>query len=200
MNTAPRIVDRKSAFRGWNSLEIVSVEAVDRHGETKRHNREVVDHGDAAVVLAVDRRRGVAVLVRQWRAPLVVRGEAPFLLEACAGIVDPGESPEETARREATEEIGAEIGELTRVAEVLPSAGTLTERMHLFIADIGQADRTSAGGGKPGEGEDIEIVEIPLKELFAMARRGEIADAKTLILVQHLLIAHLDETVAGKQR
>lgn len=189
---APRIVESTSVFDGWNKVEIVTLDATDRRGAQRRLKREVVDHGDAAVVLTVDRERGVALLVRQWRAPLVVSGRDPFLLEACAGIIDAGEGPEEAARREAEEEIGLKLGALRPVASVLSSAGTLTERMHLYIADVSAADRTEEGGGNPGEGEDIEIVEVALSELFAMARRGAIEDAKTLILVQRLMIDALE--------
>jgi nudix-type nucleoside diphosphatase (YffH/AdpP family) len=189
----PRIVGTRTAFKGWNKLDIVTVEARDRDGELTRLEREVINHGDAGVVLTVDRKREVAILVRQWRAPLIVNGDEPFLLEACAGILDPGENAEEAARREAEEEIGFQIGSMRKVATVLPSAGTLTERMHLFIAEVSERDRTDGGGGKPGEGENIEIVDVPLSELFERARRGEIADAKTLILVQQLMIDELDK-------
>ena len=140
-----------------------------QHGTLRRHEREVIDHGEAAAVLTVDRRRGVAILVRQWRGPLVAIGADPYLLEACAGIVDPGETPDEAARREANEETGLEIGELRKIGTILTSAGTLTERMHLYIAEVSAEDRRTNGGGNPHEGEDIEVVEMPLVELFDMA-------------------------------
>ena len=189
----PRIVATRTIFRGWNRFDIATVEAADSRGRIHRHEREIIDHGSASVVLTIDRQRGVGILVRQWRAPLIVAGVEPFLLEACAGIIDPGEIPEETARREAEEEIGLKIGSLRKIGVVVPSAGTLTERMHLFVAEVSAADRTEDGGGNPHEGEDIEIVEVPLAELFEKARRGEIEDAKTLILVQRLM---LDEAEA----
>jgi nudix-type nucleoside diphosphatase (YffH/AdpP family) len=187
----PRVVASRPVYKGWNSLEIVTVEARDLKGNLRRHEREVIDHGEASVVLTIDRHRGVAVMARQWRAPLIATGRDPFLLEVCAGIIDPGETPEEAARREAEEEIGLKIGSLRKVGSVLPSAGTLTERLHLFIADVSAGDRTQNGGGNAHEGEDIEVVEVPLPELFEMAARGEIQDAKTLILVQHLMIEEL---------
>jgi nudix-type nucleoside diphosphatase (YffH/AdpP family) len=176
---SPRIVGTRTAFKGWNKLDIVTVEARDRDGELTRLEREVINHGDAGVVLTVDRKREIAILVRQWRAPLIVNGDEPFLLEACAGILDPGENAEEAARREAEEEIGFQIGSMRKVATVLPSAGTLTERMHLFIAEVSEGDRTDDGGGKPGEGENIEIVDVPLSELFerARARRAAVCRA-----------------------
>ena len=188
----PRVVARRRAFTGWNTLDIVTVESSAADGSPQRHDREVIDHGNAAVVLPIDRARGVAVLVRQWRGPLVALGEPPYLLEACAGIVDPGETPEDTARREAQEETGLNIGELTSRGSILPSAGTLTERMHLFTAEISASDRVQPGGGRPQEGEQIEVVEMPLAELFAMAERGELQDAKTLAIVQRLRIEELE--------
>jgi nudix-type nucleoside diphosphatase (YffH/AdpP family) len=202
---APRVVGTRRIYDGWNRLDIATVEATDRNGETRRHAREIIDHGDASVVLVVDRDRGVAIMARQLRAPRLVRGDDPFLLEACAGIVDPGETPEEAARREAEEEIGVKIGALRPVGSVVPSAGTLTERMHLYVAEVSGAER-GAGGGNPHEGEDIEIVEVPLGELFGMARNGEIEDAKTLILAQRLMIEALERgerlppASYGKQR
>jgi GDP-mannose pyrophosphatase NudK len=188
----PRIVARRPVFKGWNSFEIVTVEAADRDGEVRRIEREVIDHGDASVVLAIDRKRNVAIMVRQWRAPLLAKGADPYLLEVCAGIIDPGETPEETARREAEEEIGLKIGALRKMGVVAPSAGTLTERMHLFIAEVSAGGLTQETRGIAHEGEHIEVVEVPLPGLFDMARRGEIEDAKTLILVQRLMIEELD--------
>lgn len=194
----PHVVERKRVYEGWNSLDLVTVEAGDRNGTRGRHVREVVDHGDAAAVLTIDRERGVALMVRQWRAGLIaVEGADPFLLEACAGILDPGETPEEAARREAEEEVGLKVRDLRSLGVMLPSAGTLTERIHLFLAEVSDADRTHEGGGMAHEGEAIEVVEVPLAELYAMARRGALEDAKTRIIVQELMIEAL-ETSAGR--
>ena len=184
----PRIVERRRVFEGWNKLDILTVEVEGADGVLRRHLREVIDHGDAAVVLAIDRGRGMALLVRQWRAGLLAADCDPRLLEACAGIVDPGETPEQAARREAEEEIGVSIGEMRAMGTIVPSAGTLTERMHLFVAEVSAADMTENGGGNAHEGEDIEVVEVPLEELFAMARRNALDDAKTLVIVQRLML------------
>jgi GDP-mannose pyrophosphatase NudK len=185
---APRVVDTTRVYSGWNTFDILTVEDVAPDGTTRRHKREVVDHGEAAAVLVVDRKRGIALLARQWRAGLLGRTDDPYLLEACAGIVDPGETPEEAARREAEEELGIKVGALRRLGSVVPSAGTLTERVHLFIAELSGDEPRGNGGGVAHEGETIEVVEMPLAELFEMARKGAIADAKMLILVQRLML------------
>ncbi|SER04485.1 nudix-type nucleoside diphosphatase, YffH/AdpP family [Faunimonas pinastri] len=188
----PRIVSRELIFKGWNTVEKVVFETTDAHGERRTTDREVVDHGHAAVVLTIDPDRDVAFLVRQWRSGLMSVGDGPFLLEACAGIIDPGEGAEECARREAEEEVGFRLRELKAHGSVVPSAGTLTERMYLYIAEVSSTDRVGKGGGVEDEGEDIEIVEIPIPELFRMARAGAIEDAKTLILVQSMMLERLE--------
>lgn len=190
----PRIVETKRVYTGWNRLDILTVEAAGADGVLRRHQREVVDHGEAAAVLVIDRKRGVAVLARQWRAGLLGRGADPYLLEACAGIVDPGETPQETARREAEEELGVAIGALRTLGSIIPSAGSLAERTHLFVAELSGEEVRGNGGGNAHEGEHIEVVEVPLSELYDMARQGAIQDAKTLIIVQRLM---LDEAGAS---
>ncbi len=186
-NEKPRVVETKRIYSGWNKLDLLTVEAPDADGRLHRQQRELVDHGDAAVVLVVDRARDVVLLVRQWRAGLLNSAD-PYLLEACAGVLDPGETPEQTARREAEEELGVTVGALKSLGSILSSPGTLTERSHLFLAEIASDGLRTGGGGNPHEGETIEVVELPLAEFFRMAQNGAIEDAKTLILAQHLML------------
>lgn len=184
----PRIVDTQRVYTGWNRFDVLTVEAADADGATRPHKREVVDHGEAAAVLVIDRKRGIVLMARQWRAGLLGRAADPYLLETCAGILDPGETPETAARREAEEELGIKIGALRSLGSVVPSAGTLTERVHLFIAELSGDEQRGSGGGNAHEGETIEVVEVPLAALFDMARKGAIEDAKTLIIVQRLML------------
>ena len=183
-----KITDRKRVFDGWNTLDVLTVEALDDDGVSQRHEREVLDHGPVVAVLAYDPDRRQALLARQLRVPLLLTGDDPFLLEACAGLIDAGETPDDAAIREAEEELGLHLEAVRKVGAVYPSPGALTEKMHLFLATYGLNDRRSDGGGLDHEGEHIEIVEMPLDELFKMARAGAIADAKTLILVQMLIL------------
>jgi nudix-type nucleoside diphosphatase (YffH/AdpP family) len=193
MSNLPRIIERKRVYEGWNTLDLLTVETAGSDGTANRHVREAIDHGPGAAVLAIDSARGVALLVRQWRAGLLAVDAAdPYVLEACAGILDRGETPEEAARREAEEEMGLKVRELRSLGSILPSIGTLTERMHLFVAEVSEADRVKDGGGMAHEGEAIEVVEVPLAELFMMAKSGALADAKTLIIVQRLMLEAAD--------
>ncbi|WP_316859059.1 NUDIX hydrolase [uncultured Cohaesibacter sp.] len=159
-------------------------------GEQDTVIREIHDHGEAVCVLPVDRERHVAMLVRQLRAGLVYnREQDPMILEVAAGLIDPGETPEQTVLREAEEELGFRINDLQPVAAFYASPGTLTEKIYGFIASYSPADRTHAGGGLAHEGEDIIVEEIALDELGEAVLQGRLRDAKTILLIQHLMLS-----------
>ena len=144
-------------------------------------------------MLVIDRERDVAILVRQWRAGLLGAGGDPYLLEACAGIIDPGETPEEAARREAEEEIGVTVGELRSLGTIVPSAGTLTERMHLYVAEVSAAELARAAAAAiRTKGRTSRWSKCRFPSSYEMARQGAIEDAKTLVIVQRLMLEELD--------
>jgi nudix-type nucleoside diphosphatase (YffH/AdpP family) len=150
--------------------------------------REVIFRGDAAAVLPYDAARRCALLVRLFRAPVMAVGGPAEAEEACAGMIDPGEGPQEAMVREAMEEMGVRLAGLEPVATVWPSPGILTERLSLFLAPYEPADRVADGGGVPGEHEGITVVERPLAELAADADAGRVLDGKLFALVQTLRV------------
>lgn len=150
------------------------------------HQREVVSFGESVCVLPYDADRKLAVVVRQPRAPLILAGETSDLIEAPAGMIDAGESPEAAARREALEETGLSLTTLEPVAAVWTSPGVIAERMRLFLAPYRAADRSGPGGGVAGEHEAIVVEELPLARLAQLADAGQLQDIKTLALAQTL--------------
>lgn len=151
--------------------------------------REVYDNGIGAAVLPFDPRRGTVLLVRQFRLPARLTGAPGWILEALAGTVEEGQTPAATARAEALQEAGCRLHGLREAFVVYASPGVCTERMHLFTAEYAEADRTGPGGGLREEGEEIEVLEVPLEEAWERVRRGGIADAKTVLLLQHLMLS-----------
>ena len=145
--------------------------------------------GTGAAVLPVNRAAGTVLLVRQLRIPAFLRGGEATLLEACAGLVDEGDDPLDTVRKEAEQEMGYRLHDVRKVCEVYTSPGACTELLHLFTGTFGPADRTGAGGGLPAEGERIALLELPLPEALDMVATGRIRDAKTVILLQHARLA-----------
>ena len=144
-------------------------------GRTTR--REVVEHPDAVVVLAL-REDGQIAFVRQWRHPT-----GRPLLELPAGRIDPGETPAETARRELREEVGLDPARLDVARGFFVAPGFADEFLHGFIA----RDCVES----PLEADDDEelIVEWkPLGEAIELVEAGEIIDAKSIILIQYLAL------------
>lgn len=138
------------------------------------------ERGDAAAILVFNRETRSVILVEQFRYPTYERGDG-WIIEVMAGIVDKDENPEDTARREALEEIGFQVRELTPIATVYLSPGGSSERIFLYYAEVENADRVSDGGGLETEHEDIRILELSLQELDNAMASGKILDAKTLI-------------------
>ena len=152
-------------------------------GTWQGQNREVFDRKHAAAVLPIDPTRGTVILVSQFRLPAFLTGHKKPLIEVIAGALD-GDAPDVCVRREAMEEAGVGVYDLKEVFHCFTSPGAVTERMHLFVGTYSQKSRAAEGGGIVDEGEDIEVLEMTLNDAIAMVRRGEIVDAKTILLLQ----------------
>lgn len=129
---------------------------------------EVVEHPDAATIVAVD-TEGCVTLVRQLRLP--TGGD---LIELPAGKLDDDEEPLAAAKRELEEETGLRGGRWQAVTTFYTTPGFCREQMHLFFAE-------GLERGEPGErddGEEIELVRWPVAEIES--HLGEIRDGKTL--------------------
>jgi nudix-type nucleoside diphosphatase (YffH/AdpP family) len=168
----------------WHVLRRTTYDYRRRDGGWSREQRETYDRGDGATVLLYDPARRTVLLTRQFRYPVYVNGHPDgMFLETAAGLLD-GDDPAAAIRREAAEELGVTVGELMPVFNVWTSPGSVTERLHCFAAEYTAASRTSEGGGLADDGEDIEAVELPFDEALKMIGTGEIADAKTIMLLQ----------------
>jgi ADP-ribose pyrophosphatase len=150
-------------------------------GTWQSQSREIFDRKHAAAVLPIDPKRGNVILVKQFRLPAFLTGHKKPLVEVIAGALD-NDTPDVCARREAMEEAGVEVRNLKEVFHCFTSPGAITERMHLFVGTYN--GRTAKGGGLQDEGEDIEVLEMPLADAVAMIANGEIVDAKTIMLLQ----------------
>ncbi|MEV6077345.1 MULTISPECIES: NUDIX domain-containing protein [unclassified Streptomyces] len=183
-NPRVRIVDVKVLSCDWYVLRRTTFDYRHSDGHWSREQRETHDRGDGATILLYDPDRRTVLLTRQFRLPAYVNGHPDgMLIETAAGLLD-GDSPEEAIRREAAEETGHTVGAAEHVFDVYMSPGSVTERLHFFAAPYTPATATGSGGGIAAEGEDIATVELPFTEALAMIRSGEIADAKTIMLLQ----------------
>ncbi|HEV7306185.1 NUDIX domain-containing protein [Ensifer sp.] len=178
-----RITDRRTLWKGFVHLEEVTFEQEMSDGRTATLKREIHDHGSAATILLVDAKRQSVVLVRQLRLPVLLQGDQAYMIEAAAGLLD-GDTPEEAICREALEETGYHVQDVQHLFDAYMSPGAMTERTSFFVGHIDALEKRGDGGGLAHEGEDIEVLEIPFDDAFAMIASGEIGDAKTIMLLQ----------------
>ena len=183
-----RILKETVLADDWARLTKYEIAYLRRDGRSEKQIRQVYDRGNGAGILPYDAARGTVLLVRQFRLPVYMNGkgkESGFLIEVCAGLNDELD-PESAIRKEAEEELGYRLHDVKRVLDVYMSPGSVSERLSFFTASYTPSDRMSEGGGDAAEGEDIEVLEMPLSDAIARIESGEISDAKTIILLQHL--------------
>ena len=185
-----RIRDMQILAKGWGILRKFVFDQRRRDGEWQTLTREVYDAGNGAAILLYDPGRGTVVLTRQFRIPAYAGGHPGWLVEVPAGHLD-DRSPEACIRAEAEEESGFRVAAPRRVFEAFASPGSFAERITFFVAEYSARDRVAGGGGVAAEGEDIEVFETPLGDALAMVDRGEIVDAKTILLLQYAALKGL---------
>ncbi len=178
----------------WFTLKKYTFELLRRDGSWQEQNREAYDRGNGAVVLLYHKARKTVVLTRQFRFPVFVNGHSGFLIEATAGLLD-NASPEARIIAEAEEETGFRITQIEKVFESYMSPGSVTEKLFFFIAEYSDDDRQGIGGGVAEEGEDIEVLEWPFERALQAIRDGEIMDAKTIMLIQHLALSRVFQEI-----
>ena len=186
-----RIIEQRVLAHDWYLLRKTTFEHRRRDGRLQVVSRETYDRGNGVALLLFNAARGTVILTRQFRFPAWVNGCADgLLIEACAGQLD-GNDPIAAMQREAIEETGYDVQSPRKVFEAYMSPGSVTEKLHFFVAAYEDADRRHAGGGEADEGEDIEVLELPLAQALAMIASGQIQDGKTIMLLQHAALVGL---------
>jgi GDP-mannose pyrophosphatase NudK len=192
-----RIVEERLLSNDWYVLKKTTFDYCCRDGRWERQSRETYDRGNGAVLLLFNAERSTVVLIRQFRFPAFMNGCMDGLLvEACAGLLD-GEDPSTCIRREAEEETGFRIRSPRKILEAYMSPGSVTEKLHFFVAEYELQDRVSAGGGDAAEGEDIEVLELTLASALQMIGTGAIQDGKTIMLLQYAALVGLERLRDG---
>jgi nudix-type nucleoside diphosphatase (YffH/AdpP family) len=179
-----RVQDVKILSNNHYVLKSTTFEFRRANGEWQTQRRETYDRGNGATLLPYNLAKRTVVLVKQFRYPAYVNGYDDLMIEAAAGLLD-DESPENRIRAEAEEETGYRLGEIRKVFEAFMSPGSVTEKLHFFVAEYDPSMQVGSGGGIADEGEDIEVLELPIEPALAMIADGRIVDAKTIMLLQY---------------
>lgn len=186
--TDVEIFDKTTVFQGFFRIERWHL----RHkcfagGWSEPMAREVFERGQAVVVLPYNVQTDELVLVEQFRVGAMPHGDSPWLLEAIAGMIDPGQSAEATAIREAEEEAGLTLTELWPMLSYFSSPGGSTEKISLYL---GRLTEPVASGlfGLATEHEDIKMHVMPRQTAMQLLASQQIDNAATVIALQWLAL------------
>lgn len=187
------ILSRETLFQGYFRMDRYKL----RHerfagGWSNTFTREIFDRcGKVAAILPYDPKHDKVVLIEQFRSGVMAGGEHPWIIEPVAGIVDAGETPEETVRREALEEAGCHIQELQKIAGYFSSPGGTSEYITLFA---GRTDAPADGAlyGIAHENEDIRVHVMDAAKAISLLYSNKIRDALTLISLQWFAMHHTE--------
>jgi ADP-ribose pyrophosphatase len=181
-----RVIDREVCYRGFFSLERVHLRhSLHGGGMSPVLVREIVEKGDVVALLPYDPVTDTVVMIEQFRVGAIGERRSAWLLEVVAGLMEPGEVPEEVARREATEEAGLDVGRIVPIARFFATPAKSSEFTHLYC---GEVDASTAGGvhGLVHEGEDIRVLPMPVEEAFTLLELGRIDSAWPMIALMWL--------------
>jgi nudix-type nucleoside diphosphatase (YffH/AdpP family) len=179
-----RIKAIKTLSDDWYLLKKTTFEFLRNDGTWQQQTRETYDRGNGATILLYNLERQKVVLTRQFRFPAFVNGHHGMLIEAPAGLLDTA-TPEDRITAEVEEETGYRVDRVRKIFEAFMSPGSVTEKLYFFVAEYEASSKTALGGGNRAEGEDIEVLELSIDDAMAAIKRGEIADGKTIMLLQY---------------
>lgn len=183
------IKHRKKRIHGFINLDEINIEYRRlSDGQITQVSRQIISKKDAVAILLYDPVKRSFVLVQQLRLPahlnLLPDQKNGVLTEVVAGNIEEGESPEQSAVREAGEETGFQIEKTEKFGQVFSSPGYSTEQIHFYFAEITPEIRKTRVPLRLDGTEDIRIVEWPVDQVRTKIGNGEISDMKTLFAFQ----------------
>ena len=190
------IIDKTTVFQGFFRLDRYNL----RHklfngGWSEPMQREIFERGHAVVVLPYNAQTDELVLIEQFRLGAMPSSASPWLLEAIAGMIDPGETPQQVAKREAEEEAGLTITELWPMLSYLSSPGGTTERIQLYLGRL-TAPVQAGIFGLMQEHEDIKVHVLAREQAMQLLSEQKIDNAASIIALQWLAL-HLVKVKAA---
>ena len=178
-----RIHERRRPYSNYFAVEeLVYSHARFSGGWSEPVLRAVFIASDAVTVLPYDPVRDRVLLVEQVRAAPIARGDAnAWILEPVAGRIEPGHSPETTARKEAEEEAGLALRDLHFINDYYVSTGCFSEYLYSYLGIADLPDTAAGLGGVLAEGEDIRAHILSREEMMRRVRANEIPDGPLLL-------------------
>jgi len=191
MNDQIKILNTEVLSDNCYVLRKITYQYLKKDGTKQVQSREAYDRGNGATILLYNKEQKTVILTRQFRMPTYVNGNTTgMLIETCAGLLDK-DNAEDCIKRETEEETGYKITDMRKVFEAYMSPGSVTEILYFFIAAYTRKMKVNQGGGVESEQENIEVLEIDIKEAMHMIATGEIKDGKTIMLLQYIKLQQI---------
>jgi ADP-ribose pyrophosphatase len=178
------LIERRTEYAGFFRLDRLQLRHRRFNGDwTAPLTRELVLRRPAVALLPYDPVADRVVLLEQFRLGAWIADRPGWMVEIPAGLIDAGESKEDSAARETREETGLAVAELLPVGEFATSPGGFNEWVSLFCGRVDAPAATSLHG-LASEQEDIRILPMPASDALALLAEGRIQNAITLIALQ----------------
>jgi ADP-ribose pyrophosphatase len=183
-----QIVESKRVFQGYFAVEQLTLKHRLFNGQWSRvFQREIFERGSAAAVLLFDPDLQEVVMLEQFRVGALASQSSPWMIEVVAGIIEEGESAEEVAIREATEEAGKSISDLIKIGQYFMTPGGSSEQVTLYCARV-DAQNSEGIYGLTDENEDIRVFTMTIDEVKKAFDDSVFENATTVIALQWLLL------------
>jgi len=180
-----KLLKAEPKYDGFFKIDLCHIQHETYGGGEIEIKRELFHRGDAVAVLMYDPSKDKIVLLEQFRVGAKDDENGPWLLEIVAGMVEPGESIADVARRECKEESGIEVHSFENVHSFYSSPGGCSEKIHIVCAMV-DSDQASGIHGVENEGEDIKVLVVDFADLHDLMMSGKICAAIPLIALQWL--------------
>jgi len=187
------LIHREALFQGYYRVDRFHIrQRLDDGSWSEVFSREVFDaNKHAATVLLFDPQHDKVVMIEEFRAGPMSKGHEPFMIQVVAGAVDPGETSETAARREAMEEAGCEVTDLQKLHTYYPCPGCVGEHVDVFVGRT-IAPVEPRTGGLAHEGEHIRVLVMDAMQAISLLYAGKLRDAATLITMQWFALHHTE--------
>ena len=184
MSSKFKIIDKKILHDGFFKMNEVTLKYKKYDGSwTSSIKRELFGGAQVSAVIPYDPIKKELVLIQQFRPGTISKNVGNYLNEIVAGIIDVGENPESTAKRECLEETGCEVKKLIPIQGYFPAPGSSESFYHLFLGEIETFEGTRIMG-LDKENEDILVKSYKIEDVKKQMKEGKILNGLTLIALQ----------------
>ena len=184
MKSKFKIISRKNLYNGFLKMNEFILKYKKFDGNWSDNvKREIFGGAQVSAVLPYDPKKQEIILINQFRPGTISKNKDNYLDEIVAGIIDKGEDPITTAKRECFEETGCEVKKILPINEYFPAPGSSESYYYLFLGEIDSFDGERIKG-LPNENEDILVKSYKVSNVKKKLENNEILNGLTLIALQ----------------